>query len=131
MSVKSIRQSDRAFGLTFAAVFAVAAAAGWLLFDARLAWAVAASAAFLVIALATPGLLLPLNRLWTAFARRLGRLNNVLLLGAFFYLVVLPAGLVMRLLGHDPMTRRLSPDAPTYWTTVGRKSTPDTLRDMF
>lgn len=131
MTTKITRQSDRACGLTFAAVFAVAASIGWFAFGARWDFAIGASLVFLLLALAAPGLLLPLNRLWGAFARRLGHVNNFLVLGLFFYAIMLPAGIVQRLLGRDPMARRLLPGAPTYWTKVGRKTTPETLRDMF
>jgi hypothetical protein len=36
-------------------------------------------------------------------------------LGLLFYGVIAPIGLVMRLLGRDPMTRRLDRAAATYW----------------
>lgn len=126
-----IRQSDCAFGLTFATVFAGIAGVGWLVFDAVLYWAMVASAVFLVIALALPGILLPFNRLWAVFAHRLGRVNNYVLLGLFFYLIVCPAGLVGRLLGWDPMHRVVRPKANSYWTPVKRQTDAETFRDMF
>ena len=52
----------------FAAVFAVLGAVGWLAFDARPYWATAVATAFATLALAAPGNVLPLNRLWGAFA---------------------------------------------------------------
>ncbi len=126
-----IRQSERAFGLMFAAVFAVIAAVGWLAFDARLYWVMAAAGLFLVTALTVPWVLLPLNRLWTVFARRRGRLNNYVVLGLFFYVFIVPAGLILRLLGRDPMSRAFDAKAPTYWAPVTRQTDAETLRDMF
>jgi hypothetical protein len=38
-----------------------------------------------------------------------------LALGLLFYGVITPIGLVMRLLGRDPMTRRFDRSAATYW----------------
>jgi hypothetical protein len=127
----STQQSDRAFGFTFAVVFVVIAAIGWLVFDTRLYWSVALAVAFALVALAAPIILLPLNRLWRRLGLRLGRISNYLLLGAFLYLVIWPAGLLMRLLGRDPMNRRIRKDAASYWTTVGRQSNAETLHDMF
>ena len=127
----STHQSDRAFGFTFAVVFVVIAAVGWLVFDARHYWSVALAIAFALVALAAPIILLPLNRLWRLLWARLGGLSNYLLLGAFLYLVIWPGGLIMRLLGHDPMERRIRKDAESYWTAVGRQSNAETLRDMF
>ena len=37
------------------------------------------------------------------------------LLGAMFYLVMTPIGLLMRLFGYDPMHRRFDPAATSYW----------------
>lgn len=124
------RQTDRAFGLMFAAVFAVIAAVGFLAFGLVLAWAIVAAAIFLAIALAAPWILLPLNRLWAVFGRRLGYINNYVLLGAFFYVFVLPTGLIMRLFG-DPLRRKAAPDVASYWSPVTRKTNAETYRDMF
>ncbi len=130
-TMAGIRQSERAFGLMFAAVLAVIALVGWLACDARLYWVMAAAGLFLVTGLAVPWVLLPLNRLWAVFARRLGQVNNYLLLGLFFYVFMVPAGLILRLLGRDPMCRGFDAKAPTYWTPVTRRTDAETLRDMF
>ncbi len=127
----TIRQSDRAFGLTFAAVFAIIGLVGWLVFEARLIWAPVAASVFLLVALAAPGILLPLNRLWARIAHRVGLFSNALLLGSFFYLFVLPLGLIIRLFGKDPMVRTIDAEAETYWTPVGRQCDRETLTDMF
>ena len=127
----TIRQSDRAFGLTFAAVFAIIGLIGWLVFDARLIWAPVAASVFLLVALAAPGSLLPLNRLWAHIAHRVGLFSNALLLGLFFFLFVLPLGLIIRLFGKDPMVRAIDAEAETYWTPVGRQCDRETLTDMF
>src|SRR5688572_25186119 len=98
-----LHQSDRAFGLTFAAVFSMIAGIGWLIFDTVLYWALALSVVFLIMALTAPGVLLPLNRLWAAIGSRLGQLNNYVVLGLFLYLFVFPMGLMVRFFGRDPM----------------------------
>lgn len=124
------QQTERAFGIMFTAVFAIIAAVGFFAFDVLLSWALAAALGFLASALFAPGLLLPLNRLWMKFAGRLGRVNNFVLLGAFFYIFVLPTGLIMRLF-TDPMRRKADPAATTYWSPVERKADADTYRDLF
>ena len=125
------RLSDRNFGLMFAAVFSLIAGGGWLFFGAVLGWALIVAGGFTAVALVTPGVLLPLNRLWAVFAERLGRVVNFVLLGLFFYLFVLPLGLIIRLTGRDPMHRTPDPKAKTYWTPVTRHTDETTLRDMF
>lgn len=125
------RQSDRGFGLMFAAVFAAATALGYFVFGMLVWTTLVLSLAFLGLALAAPGLLMPLNRLWAALAMRLGAINNFLLLSAFFYLVVWPMGAVMRLVGRDAMERKIERSRPSYWREVRRQATGDTLSDMF
>ena len=125
------RQSDRAFGLTFAALFAVITAVAWLVFEIWLGWTTALAAVLLAIALAAPWILLPFNRLWAKLAHRLGVATNYLLLGTFFFLVMWPFGIAMRLIGGDPMHRRPDADADSYWLPVRRQADADTLRDMF
>lgn len=125
------RQTDRAFGFTAAVLCAAIATGAWALFDAALVWPWPLAGAFLAAAVAFPGVLLPLNRLWGGFAWRLGQINNFLLLALFFYLLVLPAGLIIRLLGQDPMPRAPDRNAKSYWSPVRRQADAETFRDMF
>lgn len=107
--------SDRGFGLTFAAVFAVVGL--WPLLDAatpRL-WALAGAAGFAGLAFLAPRLLAPLNRLWTRFGLLLARVTNPIVMGLLFFAVVTPMGLAMRALGKDPLRRRFEPEAASYW----------------
>ena len=126
-----MKQSDRGFGLSFAGLFAVLAAIGWLIFDALWYWAGALAIIFLICALACSWVLLPLNRLWQRFAHAIGLFNNHLVLGVFFYLVMVPVSAVMRLLGRDPMQRRARTDEASYWSSVSRTTTATTLHDPF
>ncbi len=107
--------SNRSFGIVFAVVFAIIAL--WPLTDGGAArvWAAAIAGAFLVIALARPSLLAPLNRVWTVFGLMLHRITNPLIMGLVFYGAVTPTGLIMRALGKDPLRRRLDPGAESYW----------------
>lgn len=45
----------------------------------------------------------------------IGFVVSHVILAAVYYLVLTPVGLVMRLLGHDPMGRRFDREAATYW----------------
>ena len=125
------RLSDRQFGLAVAVVLLVVAGAGWVLLGRPSRWALTGAGVFGLAALVVPGLLLPLNRLWDRFALFLGKLVNFVLLAAFFYVLVLPLGFIIRLSGRDPMHRKPEPEADTYWTPVTRHTDDQTLRDMF
>ncbi len=60
---------------------------------------------------------------WICAAFPIGWTISHLLLGAIFYLVMTPIGLLVRAFGHDPMHRRFDPDLDTYW--VARKPVED------
>ena len=123
--------SERAFGLTFTVVFLSIGVLGWWVYDTLLIWAFVAATALLAVALAAPWLLLPCNRMWGALSRRLGTLTNFLLLGLFFYVVLLPVGVVMRVFKHDPLQRRRTPGSDSYFTPVTRHANSETFPDMF
>ena len=131
MTTSLIRQSDRGFGLTFAAVFAVLFLLGWLLFDTHAIWAAILSLAFFSLAIAVPSVLLPLNRLWHLVAGKLGLLNTRLLMGLFFFAIIWPSAALMRRIGRDPMNRKIDTNGGSYWAPVTRHQTAETLGDMF
>jgi membrane-associated protease RseP (regulator of RpoE activity) len=51
---------------------------------------------------------------WTSFFEGIGKVWTAVLLGFIYVLSVGPIGLVMRLVGHDPLDRRLAPE-PSFW----------------
>ncbi len=125
------RQTNRAFGLTFAAVMGVIWVVAYLLGDVMLTWPPVVAAVSVALALALPSALLPLNRLWVVLLGGIGHVNNRLVLGFFFYVVVTPTGMLMRLVGFDPMHRKPEPASASYLTPVGRKADSETYRDLF
>ena len=77
-------------------------------------WALALAVALVVPALVAPRILAPVYRVWMAAGEVLAWINTRILLGLVFYGVVTPMGLVMRLMGHDPMRRQLEPSGESY-----------------
>ncbi|MCP5041181.1 MAG: hypothetical protein GY944_09135 [bacterium] len=45
----------------------------------------------------------------------IGFVLSYLIMGALFFLIITPTGLVMKLIGRDPLERKFDPDAETYW----------------
>ncbi len=107
--------SDRSFGLTFATVFAVLGA--WMFWKASIHSAVAlgAAGAFLLVALAFPRLLHPLNVAWM----RLGSLLNIvvspIVMGVIFFGLLSPLAALLRLRGRDVLQRSFDPARSSYW----------------
>ncbi len=107
--------SDRSFGVVFTFVFLAAGvwvvsggqSNGWLFF--------VSATLFLVVAIARPSVLGPLNRAWAKFGLLLGQVFNPLLLGVVFFLVVTPIAVVLRLWGKDSLHLKSKPDLESYW----------------
>ena len=53
--------------------------------------------------------------LWLGFSVILGYFISRALLTIIFFLVLTPTGLIMRLVGKDPMERKWDPEAKSYW----------------
>ena len=66
------------------------------------------------IGLARPRFMHPIYLLWMYAAYPIGFVMSHVLLGVIFYLILTPVGLIMKLVGYDPLQRRLRA-APTYW----------------
>lgn len=107
--------SDRAFGLTFAVVLAVLAGLSAWRGGPSWPYSLGAAAAFALAALAVPGLLAPLNRVWLKFGLLLHKLTTPLVLALLFCLVVTPTALILRLLGKDPLRLGTDEEAASYW----------------
>ena len=60
----------------------------------------------------------PIFLLWMYAAFPIGWVVSHVVLGAIYYLVVSPIGLIMRLVGYDPLQRRIDRRAQSYWTPV-------------
>lgn len=106
--------SDRSFGLVFTAVFAIIGLLPLWKGDEPRLWALGAAAAFLVIALAIPRVLRPLNLVWFRLGMAMHMVISPVVMGLMFFVVLTPISLVMRATGKDPLRLKRS-DAASYW----------------
>lgn len=53
-------------------------------------------------------------RRWTAFFQGIGKVWTAVILAIVYFVSVGPVGLVMRLVGHDPLDRRIVQE-PSFW----------------
>ena len=77
-------------------------------------WPWIVAAVLCVWALLLPASLLPLYRGWIAIGHLLGWINTRIILGILFYFLFLPVGVVLKLLGKDPMARKIDKTLKTY-----------------
>ena len=72
-------------------------------------------ASFAAVYYAMPSLRRALLRGWISATYPLGWLGSNVALGAFYFLVLTPIGLGLRIFGRDALQRRFEPDRPSYW----------------
>jgi hypothetical protein len=111
------RRELRCFGLLFLVFFGIVGALFRWQFGApevaNILWPAAAAVTILYYIL--PPLRRPIHLGWMYVAFPIGWALSHVLLGAVYYLVFTPVGLIMRGLGRDPLHRRFDPGAASYW----------------
>jgi hypothetical protein len=110
----------RGFGILWLIFLGLAGALAWH----KGAHGLAGIIWFIGGAVSGPGLICPpllrylyLAAIYTSFP--IGVVSSHLILAIVYYLVLTPVGLMMRLFGNDPLTRRFQPGQTTYWKPRG------------
>ena len=67
-----------------------------------------------ITALIYPMALNPVYKGWMKFGNYAGWINSRIILIILFYLIVFPMGLIMKILGKDPMMRKFDKSASSY-----------------
>jgi hypothetical protein len=124
--------SARNFGLWFSVIFTVVGLLSLRAGGSVRVWAFWVAAAFLLLALAAPSVLQPLNLAWSKVGLFLAKVINPLVIGLVFFGVVAPIGWMLRLSGKDLLRLRLDPGASSYWLPrVPPGPSPDTMAKQF
>ena len=84
---------------------------------------------FLVLGVLNSKFLTPLNKLWFKFGILLGSIVSPIVMGAVFFIVVTPVGLIMRLLGKDLLKINKNKTISTYW--INRDKQKKTMKKQF
>ncbi len=90
---------------------------------------VAASAIVAVFGLAAPQSIRGVYRAWMVAVFPLGWTISHLLLASIFFGVIMPIGLILRVLGRDPMRKAFDRSATTYW--IARPTEPTDSQRYF
>ena len=119
LSVRELRR----FGLVLAAALVVVFALllPWLFGRVWPRWPWAVAIVLIALALVHPRALAPLHRGWMKVGHVLGAINSRIVLGALFFLIIVPLGFVLRVLGKNPM-RSADPQASSYRIETARRN---------
>jgi hypothetical protein len=106
--------SNRSFGIVFFIVFLIIATYPLINGDELRLWSLITSIVFLFLGLVNSKMLNPLNKLWFKFGIFLGKIISPIVMGVIFFLVVIPIGLLMRLLKKDLLNLKFNNNS-SYW----------------
>jgi hypothetical protein len=113
--IKSSKKDLKKFGLTIGIVVLLI---GVFLFfrqkGAAVYWG-GTGMVLMLLSFSAPVVLKPLAIIWMAMSILLGWVMTGLLLTIFFYIVLTPTGLIVRLFGKDLLDRKVDRDTKSYW----------------
>lgn len=132
MKRRSFR-AEKEFGLVVGGVFALLG--GWWLYRGKFGVVpqvlLTLGALLVLLGLIWPRALVWPNRAWMLLAEALSWITTRIILGIVFFLVVTPIGVVKRLMGWDPLSRR-APRGESYWRPYSeRQRNPRHYEKMF
>ena len=121
--------SNRNFGLVFFIIFLILGL--WPITNSEeiKIWLILLAFIFLILGIMESKLLSPLNRLWFKFGMMLGAIVAPIVMGAIFFIVVTPIGIVMSIIGKDLLNKKHDKKKETYWIT--RKTSIGSMKRQF
>lgn len=123
-SQEAVRKTGKAFLIGFSIIAAVLflANSGWFDLDVQRGtasngwkWFLGAAVVLFGLSRVAYPIMKPIHIGWMALAFALGWINTRILLGVFFYLIITPTGLLMRLFGKDLLDEKIDRSATSYW----------------
>jgi hypothetical protein len=132
MKRRSLR-AEKEFGLVVGGVFVLLG--GWWLYRGKFGVVpqilLTLGSLLVLFGLVWPRALVWPNRAWMLLAEVLSWITTRIILGLVFFVVVTPIGVVKRLMGWDPLSRR-APRGASYWRPYSeRQRNPRHYEKMF
>lgn len=105
----------RSFGFLVGGIFAAIGVFPAVVRGAELrTWALIVAACLVLPAAVFPAALSPVYKVWMKVGHLLGLLNNRIILGFVFYVLMTPLGGILKLLKKDPLDKKFDSTRSTY-----------------
>ena len=78
---------------------------------------------FLILGMLNSKLLTPLNKIWIRFGFLIGSIVAPIIMGAIFFFVVTPIGILVRLFGKDLLKLKTNKNTNSYWIKRNEEKT--------
>ena len=113
--MKKKKNTNRSFGILFFIVFSIISVWPILSGGELRLWSFLVAIIFLIMGMTKSRFLTPFNIAWIKFGELLGVIISPLIMGLVYFLVVLPIGILMRVLGKDLLNLKFNKNIETYW----------------
>ena len=123
------QSSPKSFGVVFSIVFLIVSLYPLINSEVLSIWALIVSVVFLLLAFIAPNILSLPNKLWFKFGMLLGSIIAPIVMALVFFVIVLPTGLIMRLLDKDLLKQKIDKNAKSYW--IERNEPMGSMKDQF
>ena len=120
--------SNKSFGIVFFIVFLIIALYPMLKGQDFRLWSLIISFIFLILGMINSSILTPLNILWFKFGILLGNIISPIVMAIVFFGVVLPTGIVMKMIRKDLIGLKKN-NKNTYW--IEKKSQMTSMKNQF
>ena len=126
--MKKNKNTNRSFGILFFVVFFIIGIWPILSGNELRLWSFIIAIFFLILGIMRSRFLTPLNVAWIKFGMLLGVIIAPIIMGLVYFLVVLPIGLFMRILGKDLLNLKFNTQK-SYW--IERESVKSKMKNQF
>lgn len=123
------QSSPKSFGVVFSIVFLIVSLYPLINSEVLSIWALIVSVVFLLLAFIAPNILSLPNKLWFKFGMLLGSIIAPIVMALVFFVIVLPTGLIMRLLDKDLLKQKIDKNAKSYW--IERNEPMGSMKNQF
>ena len=120
--MKKKKDTNRSFGILFFIVFSIISIWPILSGGELRLWSFIVAIIFLIMGITKSRFLTPLNIAWIKFGELLGVIISPLIMGLVYFLVLLPIGILMRVLGKDLLSLKFNKNTETYWNKKEAKT---------
>ena len=121
--------SERSFGLIFAAVFLIISLYPLRYGEDIRIWALLIVIILLFVGILFPKLLVVPNKLWFKLGLILGAIVAPIIMAIVFFITVTPIGIILRLFNKDILSQKIKKSAESYW--IKRKETKSSMKNQF
>ena len=114
-NIKTGKKDIRSFGVTFAIIFLMIA--GFLYYQEKDSFQlfIYLAGSFSGLGFILPIVLKPFYMVWMTFAAILGWFMTKMILSLFFYIIITPIGLLLKILGKDLLHLKEQENKKSYW----------------